>query len=120
MMSCGREQHDDFVQTINYYPRAKVLKCSHILSCLRRNFLFRLKEVGIRADGSRVLSSESLFMVCASRSRAEQCPGKMIGNVTGLSRVGGMKNISVVLRQHFRNPKEGNMQYVDKCGKQNS
>ena len=27
------------VQTINYYPRAKVLKCSHILSCLRRNFI---------------------------------------------------------------------------------
>ena len=27
------------VQTINYYPCAKVLKCSHILSCLRRNFI---------------------------------------------------------------------------------
>ena len=27
------------IQTINYYPCAKVLKCSHILSCLRRNFI---------------------------------------------------------------------------------
>ena len=39
MMSYGREQHDDFVQTINYNSRAEVLKCSHILSRLRRNFI---------------------------------------------------------------------------------
>ena len=60
--------------------------------------------MGIRADGSRVLSSESLFMVCASRA-SEQCQGKMIENVTGLSREGGMKYRSV---SAFWNSKEEN------------